>query len=224
MSLFTIAVATTERVLEQRAGEATRVLEPGRHRRRRGARYLPVDVRQRMTTTAPQEVLTADGVTVKVTAALRWSVSDPVLFAESVEDPAAVVYLATQIGLREALADLDVAAVIRSGRRAVSETVTQVAQRAATGAGIAVHEVVVKDVVLSHELRASFAEVVTVRQRGQAKLEAARAETAALRSLANAAKLLDEHPALARLRLVQALPVGSRISLDASARLDSAED
>ena len=50
---------------------------------------------------------------------------------------------------------------------------------------------------------------MTARQRGQAKLEAARAETAALRSLANGAKLLDEHPALARQRLVQALPPGA---------------
>lgn len=51
----------------------------------------------------------------------------------------------------------------------------------------------------------------TARSQGQAKLEAARAETAALRSLANAAKLLDDHPALARLRLVQAAPYGTKI-------------
>jgi hypothetical protein len=54
---------------------------------------------------------------------------------------------------------------------------------------------------------------VTTKTRGLAQLEAARAETAALRSLANGAKLLDEHPALARLRLVQALPYGSKLEL-----------
>jgi hypothetical protein len=31
--------------------------------------------------------------------------------------------------------------------------------------------------------------------------------------MANAAKLLDDHPALARLRLVQALPAGARVEL-----------
>jgi hypothetical protein len=72
---------------------------------------------------------------------------------------------------------------------------------------------VVKDVILPHELRTAYAELVTTRTRGQAQLEAARAETAALRSLANGAKLLDDHPALARLRLVQALPYGSTLEL-----------
>jgi hypothetical protein len=72
---------------------------------------------------------------------------------------------------------------------------------------------VVKDVILPPELRSAYAELVTAKTRGQAQLEAARAETAALRSLANGAKLLDEHPALARLRLVQALPYGSTLEL-----------
>ena len=71
----------------------------------------------------------------------------------------------------------------------------------------------VKDVILPHELRAAYAELVTTRTHGQAQLEAARAETAALRSLANGAKLLDDHPALARLRLVQALPHGSTLKV-----------
>jgi hypothetical protein len=79
---------------------------------------------------------------------------------------------------------------------------------------------VVKDVILPPELRSAYAELVTSRTRGQAQLEAARAETAALRSLANGAKLLDAHPALARLRLVQALPYGStlKVALDDPAR------
>ena len=44
-------------------------------------------------------------------------------------------------------------------------------------------------------------------------LEEARAETAALRSLANGARLLDAHPALAQQRLVQSMPPGTRLVL-----------
>ena len=76
----------------------------------------------------------------------------------------------------------------------------------------------IKDVVLPAELRAAYAELITARQRGQVQLEAARAESAALRSMANAAKLLDEHPALARLRMVQAATYGSKLVLDVGAR------
>ncbi len=57
-------------------------------------------------------------------------------------------------------------------------------------------------------------ELVTARQRGQVQLETARAETAALRPMANAAKLLDDHPALAQLRLIQAAPPGTTIVLE----------
>jgi regulator of protease activity HflC (stomatin/prohibitin superfamily) len=106
--------------------------------------------------------------------------------------------------------------VLSSGRRSVVESVTSTAAAAGQSVGITVREAVLKDVLLPPELRAAYAGLVSARQRGKAQLEAARAETAALRSLANGAKLLDEHPGLARLRLVQALPSGSslKITLD----------
>ncbi|MCW2797299.1 slipin family protein [Nocardioides sp.] len=215
MSLFrtTITVRFTERVVEYVDGACTRVLQPGRHATRRHADYRSVLTIDRIETVAPQEVLTSDGVTVRVTAAVRWGVDDAQRFVEAALDPSAVVYLAVQIALREALLDVDSEAVVRHARRALGTTITDVARAAGDEVGIAVREVVVKDVILPHELRSAYAELVTTRARGAAQLEAARAETAALRSMANGAKLLDEHPALARLRLVQALPPGSRVEL-----------
>ena len=102
---------------------------------------------------------------------------------------------------------------MRSVRRDLGSTLSAAARRAGEPVGLDVREVVVKDVILPADLRSAYAELVSARTRGQAQLEAARAETAALRSLANGAKLLDEHPALARLRLVQALPPGSSVQL-----------
>ena len=90
--------------------------------------------------------------------------------------------------------------------------------------GIRLLDVVVKDVVLPVDLRMAYADLVVGRHRAQAQLEAARAETAALRSLANGAKLLDDHPSLAQLRLVQALPPGSRVELVQPGRASSRED
>ena len=87
--------------------------------------------------------------------------------------------------------------------------------------GVRLLDVVVKDVVLPVELRLAYSELVVGRHRAQAQLDAARAETAALRSLANGAKLLDEHPSLAQLRLVQALPPGPRVELVQPGRASS---
>jgi regulator of protease activity HflC (stomatin/prohibitin superfamily) len=216
MFLRRVTVGSHERVLTYRDGRLERVLDPGRHLRRTRTKLARVDVRERIVTLAPQEVLTSDGVSLRVTAALVWSVTDPVAFQERAEAPDAVVYLAAQIGLREALAGLDVDTVLTSGRRSVAETVTSAAAAAGHSVGITVREAVLKDVLLPSELRAAYAQLVSARHHGKAQLEAARAETAALRSLANGARLLDEHPGLAKLRLVQALPPGSslRITLD----------
>jgi regulator of protease activity HflC (stomatin/prohibitin superfamily) len=217
MSLFThITVFAHERALEYVDGVLTRVLEPGRYRTARRATYQRVDVRERIVTTAPQEVLTSDGVLVRVTAAVRWKVGDARAFVETVHDASALVYLAIQVALRDALVDTEADAIVRTARAATAEAVTVAARTAGATVGIDVVEVVVKDVILPVELRSAYAELVTTKTRGLAQLEAARAETAALRSLANGAKLLDEHPALARLRLVQALPYGSKLELSVS--------
>lgn len=208
-----VTIRQHEWALAYRDGALEEVLDAGRHSVRPRTEVVRVDKRERIVALAPQEVLTADGVPLRVTAAVVWSVTDPVRFHEVAESPEGVVYFAAQLGLREALTRLDVEAVLTTGRRAVAESVTAAAAAAAAPVGIGVRESVLRDVMLPPELRAAFADLVSARQRGKAQLESARAETAALRSLANGARLLDEHPGLARLRLVQALPRGSTVTI-----------
>ena len=213
MSLFTITVQPRECALQYRHGRLDEVLQSGRHRRVWGARHVRVDLREHLLALAPQEVLTADGVTVKVTAAVRWLVADAVAFVERADDPTAHVYLGAQVALREALSVLEADQVVRRGASVPIAEITGAVASVAAAVGIEVAEVVVKDVILPAELRAAAVELVTARQRGAAQLEVARAETAALRSLANGARLLDAHPALAQLRLVQAAPAGTQLVL-----------
>ncbi|CQD10241.1 hypothetical protein BN970_02011 [Mycolicibacterium conceptionense] len=85
-------------------------------------------------------------------------------------------------------------------------------------------EAFVKDVIVPAEIRAAAMQLVTAKATGAAKLEAARAETAALRALANAGKLLDAHPALAQLQLVQRVPYGSKVVLAVGGSTDVASD
>ncbi|HTW17775.1 MAG TPA: SPFH domain-containing protein [Nocardioides sp.] len=215
MSLFrsTTTVRSQFRLLEYVDGALTRVLGPGRHRPRRRAEYELVLVADRIETVAPQEVPTSDGVSVRVSAAVRWGVDDPRAFEEATVDASAVVYLAVQVALRDALVGTPAEDAVHLARTGLAEQLTEAARAAGAEVGIGVRSVVIKDVLLPGELRAAYADLVAARTRGLAQLEAARAETAALRSLANGAKLLDEHPALARLRLVQALPPGSTVEL-----------
>jgi hypothetical protein len=64
-------------------------------------------------------------------------------------------------------------------------------------------EVEVRDVMLPAELKRSFAAVLVARKDGEAALERARAETAALRSLANAGRTVSDNPGLLQLRILQ---------------------
>ncbi|MEO6998973.1 MAG: hypothetical protein ABI112_12895 [Terracoccus sp.] len=75
------------------------------------------------------------------------------------------------------------------------------------------------------ELRRGATELATTRQRGAAQLEPARAETAALRSMADGARLLAANPALATLRMIQSAPPGTELVLrfDGSAVAGSAD-
>ena len=71
--------------------------------------------------------------------------------------------------------------------------------------GITVHAVEVKDVMLPADLKRAFGDVLKAKQEGQAALERARGESASLRNLANAARVLEGNPALMNLRVLQSL-------------------
>lgn len=81
----------------------------------------------------------------------------------------------------------------------------EAAAAAAAELGVEIRRAAVRDVMLSADLRRAFAEAVRLREEGKAALEKARAEMAALRSLANAARMLKDNPELVRLRLLQSI-------------------
>ena len=90
-------------------------------------------------------------------------------------------------------------------RRALAPQLLALVQPEAARIGITVHAVEVKDVMFPAELKRAFAEALKAKQEGQAALERTRGESAALRNLANAARLLEGNPALLNLRLVQSM-------------------
>ncbi|MEE3850019.1 slipin family protein [Gordonia sp. LSe1-13] len=214
MSLFArVTVDPGHAVLEYREGKLARVLRPGVYSQRSDAGYVDVDLRERLVPVAPQEVLTSDAMSIRVSMSIRLAVVDPVAFSELAAEPISIVYVATQIALRQVCASVSADDLIGRGDALDTAPVRAAAVDAGAALGIDVRDVVVKDVIVPSEVRSAAIEVVTAKARGQAKLEAARAETAALRALANAGRLLDAHPALAQLRLVQAVPYGSRVVL-----------
>jgi regulator of protease activity HflC (stomatin/prohibitin superfamily) len=71
--------------------------------------------------------------------------------------------------------------------------------------GVELETVDVKDLMLPAATKRLLSQVIDARQKGLAALEKARGETAALRSLANAARMVEANPSLLQLRLLQQL-------------------
>lgn len=206
-----IVVQEWERVLVYRDGRFATELPPGRHRlpwwgwrRRYTAR---VSVRPRLLVVGMQEVLTGDGLSVKVSLTSTVRVVAARTWHEAVEDPTAFLYTALQVALREAVAARTLDELL-ADRSEVPEQMRSAVAGTAAAVGLAVDALALRDVVVPAELRRAAAEVATARAQGLAALERARSEVAATRALANAAKLVDTHPGLLQLRTLQAVEVG----------------
>ena len=203
-----VIVQEWERVLVYRDGRFETELASGRHRLRRWRRrVVRVAVRPRLVVVPLQEVLTSDGLAVRISLAVRVRVADARSWHEVVDGPDAFVHVAVQVALRDAIASrtLDEVLADRSGiaaqRRAAVEP-------AAAEVGLAVEQLALRDVVVPAELRRAAAELATTRAQGLATLERARSEVAAMRALANAARRAEQQPALMHLRTLQAVEAG----------------
>ncbi len=203
-----VVVRQWESVLVYRDGCFVAPLGPGRHRLRAGRRELfRVDLRTRLLGLPGQELLTSDGLTVKVSLAVRVRVVDPRLSVEAVQDGDAEVYSALQVALRNVVAPRTLDEVL-ADRDVLGAAVGELAAPAVVAVGRSLEGVAVKDVMVPGELRLAALRVLTAKQEGFASLERARGETAALRSLANAAKLAQDNPSLLALRTLRAIETG----------------
>ena len=199
-----VSIAEWEQGLLFRYGQLVTRLTPGRYRRwGAGFTVRAVDLRPWILTLPTQEVPTADGATVKVTVAGQGRVTDPVAFVTAAQDASQGLYLAIQVALREVLAATPIDALL-AGRAELGARLAE-AVRGVDQLGLAAERLEIKDVILPGELKKAQAQVLVARAQGLAALERARGETAALRSLANAARIAADNPALVQLRLLQQL-------------------
>lgn len=196
-----ITVMPYERYVHYRHGKLAGVVEPGKHRFWGfGHALVPVDTRVQIFEVRPQEVPTSDGITVKVSAAARTRVVDPVAFIEFTEDPHGFLYDAIKSWIRATVHGLTLDEVIAGIDAA--DTPEGIATAAAS-VGFELTDFGVRDVVIPGEIRRATEELVTTRQRSHIALEQARTDVAVLRALANSAKVLEDHPALAAVRLAE---------------------
>jgi regulator of protease activity HflC (stomatin/prohibitin superfamily) len=186
-------------------GKFTELLRVGRHIR--WGRHYTLDVQDLRKTSvlvAGQDVLTADNVGLKLSLLVTYQVSDPVKAAHETQNWHGDLYNAAQLALRAVVGGVAASALLEQRFEIGTQLLARV-QPDVAKIGINVIAVEVKDVMFPAELKRAFADVLKAKQEGQAALERARGESAALRNLANAARVLEGNPALMNLRLMQSL-------------------
>ena len=188
-----------------RKGKFVEALSVGRHIRwGRHLTWNVLDVRKASLLVAGQEVLTADNVGLKLSLLVTYQISDAAKAVHETQSWHTDLYNAAQIALRALVSGVAAEQLLNQrldvGAQLLARVKTDVEK-----VGINVHAVDVKDVMFPADLKRAFGDVLKAKQEGQAALERARGESAALRNLANAARVLEGNPALMNLRLMQSL-------------------
>lgn len=186
-------------------GQFVETLKAGRHIRW-GLNYSlnAADFRKAFLNVPGQEVLTSDGVGLKVSVLIHYQMTDPVKASHDTQHWQTDIYNSAQLALRSVVGNVAVEALLTQRLDIGGQLLARV-QPGAAKIGIHVLAVEVKDVMFPADIKRAFAEVLKAKQESQATLERARGESAALRNLANAARVLDDNPSLMNLRLMQSI-------------------
>lgn len=188
-----------------RDGKFVKQLASGRHVLwGRHVRVEVIDLRRQALTLPGQEVLTKDSVGLKTSAVLNWQITDAAKSTLEVQNLAHDLYQVTHQALRQTIAEFTIEELLATRMNLGAKLLERVTVEA-TRLGVLVHSIDVRDVMLPGDLRKAFNDVLKAKQEGQAALERARGETAALRNLANAARMMADNPALLNLRVLQML-------------------
>lgn len=202
--LSSVIVLEYQRAAVFSKGVLQDIVGPGRYWRTASRTFTLIDMRFMNFTVPGQEILTADGVSLRLSLSGSYRVADPKLYLLASASPTAMLYQDAQQALREAVAGISFDDLL-STRDALNARLPGLLKERAALLGLEVSTLELRDIILPGELRRVYAQVVAAQKEGAAALERARGEAAALRSLANAARLLKEHPGLLQLRALQTM-------------------
>jgi regulator of protease activity HflC (stomatin/prohibitin superfamily) len=150
----------------------------------------------------PQDVITRDNVSIKVNAVVYFKVADPVKAIVIIEDYLFATSQLAQTTLRSVVGQAELDQLLAE-REHFNDIVRRVIDERTDPWGIDVTAVEIKDIDLPHEMRRAMARQAEAERERRAKVIAAEGELQASAQLAEAARVLQQHPAAIQLRYLQ---------------------
>ena len=168
------------------------------------AKLVEVDVRETMLDVSGQEIMTADKVTLRLNAVVTYRIADARKAVSAAEDVRQALYREAQLALRGVINARELDAFL-TDKDTVAREAEELVRRRAGDLGLEIVSVGVRDVILPGDMKDLMNKVTEAKKAAEANLIARREETAAMRSQANTAKLLEGNPTLMRLRELEVL-------------------
>lgn len=168
------------------------------------SRMIKVDLRIVTLNVPPQEVITRDNVTVKVTAVLYFYVVNP---AAAVVNVVNFIQATTQIGqttLRNVLGQSDMDEML-SQRKKINQELQTIIDEHTERWGVKMTAVEVKDIELPVTMQRAMAKQAEAEREKRAKVIHAEGELQASTQLAQAAGIIGSQPSALQLRYLQTL-------------------
>lgn len=204
-AFISIIVFEYQKALLYRNGKFKKYYSAGKHVFLRYASEIKkIDIRPKILILKGQEIPSSDGVAMKLSMIAQYEIADPLAAINNIESYEEAIYTTLQTSLREVVGDFKVDDLL-DNRNSIGEKLIGIAAEKVAVFGIKLTSADIKDIVFPGELKKLFAQIVKAKKESLATLERARGETAALRHLANAAKMAEDNPALLQLRALQAL-------------------
>ena len=188
-------------------GALLETLPPGQHacwNTGQAARMYVIDTREMVLDVAGQEIMTADKVTLRINALVTYRVCNVQQAMTEVEDFKQALYREAQMILRAMVGTRELDPLL-ADKDAVAGDLEAALRKRAGQFGLSVRSLGIRDIILPGEMKELLNRVTEAKKAAEASVITRREETAAMRSQANTAKLLDNNPTLMRLRELEAM-------------------
>ena len=163
-----------------------------------------VDMREIVLDVSGQEIMTADKVTLRMNAVVNYRVTHARKSIEAVDDSRQAIYREAQLAVRAVVGAYDLDTLL-SDKDTVAGELESVLRKRTAEFGLEVIGLGIRDVILPGEMKELMNRVIEAKKKADADLITRREETAAMRSRANTARILENNPTLMRLRELDVL-------------------
>ena len=171
----------------------------GIHVKNRQVEFSVVDMREQELQIQGQEVMTRDKVTLRLNLVVKYRIEDALLSVQSSTALATTLYSEAQLVARSHVASVSVDELLESRDAAGSTMLTSLFERAREW-GVELRRLDIKDLILPGEMKTLLNRVIEAEKQAAANVIMRREETAAMRAQANTAKMMENNPALLRMR------------------------